>query len=324
MKRLVPLLAVAIAVGVAPPAGAADGPLDDARDAMRTASFTGRVRIGWTDGDGDHQTTVTVRAARGVVEVDGPTAVIAGEAGRLVQTRDGWSLLWPGSMLPAPVASLSRKYRVARAAGGTVAGRPVDAVQLRTRGIVRERLAVDRATGVVLQRVQLDDRGAPIRTLTFTSFALERPSMHEAPQIARNDGPRRLSSAPAPYRAPASLDGGYQRVGIYRRGEVLHAMYGDGVYGLSVFEQPGQLDWDKLPSSGRSTTVAGHRARAYVWPGGQLITWQAGGSAYTVVGDGPAREVLAAAASLRPPRALSTGQRLRQAAREVVETLSAR
>ncbi|MDQ1375603.1 MAG: hypothetical protein QOJ09_2941 [Actinomycetota bacterium] len=324
MKRLAPFLAVALTVGLAPRPGGADGPLDGARDAMRTASFTGKVRISWVDDAGSHQTTVTIKASGGVVEVDGPTPVVAGTAGRLVHTGDGWSLLWPGQLLPARVPSVGHKYTVRPAPDGDVAGRPVETLELVSNRVVRERLALDKATRLVLRREQLDDAGRPVRSMAFTTIELSPPQMHQAPGATRTDVPRRLTSVPAPYRAPSRLDGGYQRVGVYRRGEVLHAVYGDGVYGLSVFEQPGRLDWNKLPSSGRWTSLAGHRARTYVWPGGQVVTWQAGGSAYTVVGDGPAAEVLAAAASLREARSLSTGQRMRQAARELVETISAR
>jgi hypothetical protein len=325
MRRIVGVLAVALTVGLTPAVAAAgDGPLDDARHAMRTASFSGQVHISWVDDAGLHDTTVAVRAAHGVVEIDGPTPMVAGTAGRLARTGDGWNLLWPGQLLPASLPAVGRKYTLTDAPDTTVAGRAATTVELRSGGTVRERLTFDKATGLVLGRVQLDDAGRPLRSMAFASIELAPPRMRMAPDATHTDVPRRLTSVPAPYRAPAALDAGYQRVGVYRRGEVLHAVYGDGVYGLSVFEQPGHLDWRKLPASGHATTVAGHRARRYVWPGGQLVTWQAGGSAYTVVGDGPADDVLRAAASLRPARALSTGQRVREAARELVETVSAR
>jgi hypothetical protein len=185
-------------------------------------------------------------------------------------------------------------------------------------------MATDRELGVVLRREQLGDRGELIRRVEFTSFE-PRPGAGRRglPKHFRAESASVMGAGvPAPYRAPATLAAGYQRVGVYRRGSVVQVVYGDGVYGLSVFEQPGHLNWDALPAAGRAATVDGHRARSYVWPGGRLLTWEAGGSTFTVVGDGLPADVLAAASSMRPPRALSTGQRLRQTARELVQTLS--
>jgi negative regulator of sigma E activity len=245
---------------------------------------------------------------------------------RFVRMSTGWTSMWPDAGVGRPPPDGGAKYAVATTAGPAVAGRPTTGVEVRAGTRVRERLAVDTATGVLLRRQQLDDRGRVVRQLEFATFEPTPPALHLPPQRFRADGATstRAAALQAPYRAPASLPRGYARLGTYRRADVLQVVYGDGLYGLSVFEQPGRIDWSQLPRDGRTVEVAGHPGRSYVWPGGHLVTWQGGSAAYTIVGDGPEADVLAAAASIRGAAALSTAQRMRQAARELVSTLSGR
>jgi hypothetical protein len=315
------LLAVAVTIGLAPTAGASAGPLDDARRATEKASFNGSLAVTWVDGAAVRETVVTVRCDHGEMTIDGPVPIIKTFGFHVVRMSGGWTDLAPAGAIRQPSTS---KYTVRRGDGPVVAGRPTVALHVFHRARLRESVAVDRELGVVLRREQLDDRGALVRRVEFTSFEPNTGTTRSGmPKQFRAESASVMGSrVPAPYRAPATLDGGYERVGVYRRGSVIQVVYGDGVYGLSVFEQPGHLNWDALPTAGRATTVDGHQARSYVWPGGRLLTWQAGGSTFTVVGDGLPADVLAAAASMRPARSLSTGQRLRQTARELVETLS--
>jgi hypothetical protein len=322
MKRVIPVVVIAVTMTLAPSAGASGGPLDEARRAAERASFNGRLAVSWVDGSARHQTSVTMRCDHGAITIDGPVPIVKTLGSHLVRLSGGWTDLAPAGTVRQPATG---KYTVRRAsAPALVAGRPTDALEIFHGTRLRERMAIDHELGVVLRREQVGDRGEVVRRVEFTSF-------EPTPGATGGRVPKRYAAesssvmgtrVPAPYRAPASLAGGYQRVGVYRRGAVVHVVYGDGVYGLSVFEQPGRLDWDQLPATGRAPTVHGRRARSYVWPGGRLLTWEAGGSTFTVVGDGPAREVLAAAASLRGAPPLSAGQRLRQTARELVETLS--
>lgn len=136
--------------------------------------------------------------------------------------------------------------------------------------------------------------------------------------------PVTLVDASFPYRAPAQLRGGYELIATYRRGDVLHMVYGDGLSALSVFEQPGHIDWEAMPTTGRPVTVAGHPAYTYTWNGARVVTWQAGNLAYTLVSAAEPNEVMAAAGSLPEPGAPSVAVRVRQAARELLETLSGR
>jgi negative regulator of sigma E activity len=313
---------VAVTLGLAPGASATDGPLDEARGAMEKASFVGSVRITWSDGAGRHETVVTVRAERGALEVDGPVPIITVQSGRFVRTSAGWRALWPEAALGGEPPNGSQKYQVVRGVGPMVAGRPTVALEVSNGSTVRERLALDRATGVLLRREQLGADGQAVRGLEFVAFEPVTPAMHRGPVRFTPELPATMTAAALrpPYRAPASLPGGYHRLGTYRRGDVMQVVYGDGLYGLSVFEQPGRIHWDQLPSDGRPVTVGGHPGRSFVWPGGDVLTWQAGSAAYTVVGDGPAADLIAAAQAIRAKQ-LSAGQRVRQAARELVQTL---
>jgi anti-sigma factor RsiW len=125
-----------------------------------------------------------------------------------------------------------------------------------------------------------------------------------------------------PFQAPASLPGGYQRVGMYRQHGDLGAMYSNGTASLVVFEQSAHLDRDAMPPGGQLVSLKGWVGVSYAWDGGQSVTWERGGTTYTVMGDGPAADVVAVAGSMPGPRSLSTMQRARRACRGVVEALS--
>jgi hypothetical protein len=127
------------------------------------------------------------------------------------------------------------------------------------------------------------------------------------------------TGVPAPYAAPLDLAGGYRRVGVFRSAEGLHVLYSDGIDSLSVFEQPGSLG--SHGTGGVAASVGRAPAAVWAWPGGQVATWQNGSAVFTVVGDGPLSDLLAAAGSLPPARAVSWSQRLRHACRRLVSDL---
>ena len=70
--------------------------------------------------------------------------------------------------------------------------------------------------------------------------------------------------------------------------------------------------------------VGAKHSLTWAWPGGQVVTWQAGMAVYTVVGGGPLSELVAAAASVPEPPAPSWSQRLRHACRRLVSDLAGR
>jgi hypothetical protein len=128
----------------------------------------------------------------------------------------------------------------------------------------------------------------------------------------------------APAAAPETLADGYQRMGVYKSGSVLHVLYSDGVYDLSLFQQQGRLRRSDLPGQGERVSVRGETGWRYPWPGGQLVVWSAGGRVFTAVSDAPADQVLTAVRSLPrvPQRELSFLGKVRRAAQALVQPLS--
>jgi hypothetical protein len=77
-----------------------------------------------------------------------------------------------------------------------------------------------------------------------------------------------------------------------------------------------------MPPGGQLVALGAWTGVAYGWAGGRAVTWQRGGSVFTVAGDGPDADVMAAAGSLPGPRSMSMGQRVRRVCRGVVEAFS--
>jgi negative regulator of sigma E activity len=316
---LVPLEAVAQPLAVSR--------LDDARRAAEATPFEGTLSVQWTDSNGVHATELGVRGTGGVVQFDGAQPVIATPDGRLVLQASGWSLIAPSD--PATVGQvppLSDKFDTTVMVGPDVAGRPTLLMDVRTlQGDTDERLYLDLETGLVLRREQIDD-GHAVRVVEFTSIHIGPVAQEATLPIHRDDLPQRMrpSALTAPFIAPLRLAAGYVLVGVQRRSGIVQVLYSDGLHSLSVFEQGGALDVGRLPRSGEVVAVAARPGLRYGWPGGQLITWQSGHAIYTVVGDGPAADVLAAATSVPPARRLSVVQRIRYTCRRLLVELAGR
>lgn len=325
-RRAVTPVVVAMAVAalalVGEPDGAGSASAGQKAATDKTGrSFTARIRVDWVDHRGRHDTTLDVQAAGGLVQVDG-----VAPGGGPVVLGDGWLMVArPGEGF-AVAAATERKYDVAREPGPQIAGRPTGLVTLRSKQVVRERLAVDDDTGLVLRRELFGADGRAVRVVTVTELdtspppqALAKGERRLAPDNATRLRPEALER---PYAAPATLAGGYERVAAFRRGSVVHLLYSDGLHGLSVFMQPGRLDRDRLPDGGRPAAVTGADARRFSWAGGEIVTWESGPVVRTVVGDAAPDEVMAAARSLPPASELSALGRLRRASRQVAEVLS--
>jgi sigma-E factor negative regulatory protein RseB len=67
--------------------------------------------------------------------------------------------------------------------------------------------------------------------------------------------------------------------------------YSDGLFGVSVFEQKGELDWSGLPAGGDARAVAGQDGRRYRTPAGVVTVWQSDEVVYTAVADAPDDQV---------------------------------
>jgi hypothetical protein len=271
--------------------------LGSARRAAEEHDFAGIVEVSWADAAGPHRSDVVVRSANGVLALgDRPQVVIEG-AQRFVQSPQGWLSVW-GQSTRAAVPSAADKWDLHVRDGSVVAGRPtreVDAVD-RGDGRVRERLYFDGETGLLLRREQVDSRGRLVRVVGFTSIGdatmLVGPAAPQAPQHSTTRQPRVLQDVTAPFDAPGTVGDRFRLVGRYAEPQkTVHLFYSDGLFGVSVFEQEGALDWSSLPPGGEPRTVSGRDARQYRTAGGVVTVWQAGDVVYTTVSDAPADQV---------------------------------
>lgn len=309
-------------------AAAAEEPLEAAGRAAQTLSFVGVLQVRWSEGGLERSESLVVHGSDGSVVVKGSTAVMALADQRLVEhAGKDWNLLWPatGSNLQRPPAS--QKYDLVPLPGPLVANRASRIVEVRSRsGPVVERLYLDVETDLMLRREQFEDGKGPFRTVAFETVTIGASvAASSGPVDFKNAAPQVLSAAnlPAGVSAPSALADGYQRIGLYRRSGVVHAVYSDGLYDLSVFEQRGSLDRRDLPRTER-IDVGDERGWHYTWPGGHVVLWQDGGMVYTAVSDAPLDQVVTAARSL-PPAGVSPSllRRLRQVSRALVQPLDA-
>ena len=312
------------AVGGAGTAVVGESPLEQARTAAVSHSFTGVVSISWREGGATHSEDLYVRAVAGSIEVRGDTTVMAeGDRARYVRRAgDGWDQLWSGALPSTDRPDLSAKYELVPAGGLDVARRQTRAYEVREGARVRERLYLDTATNLLLRREQLDERGLTRRAVGFATFTLDpgtpaprRPTVRED-RIGHHVRPTELS-----FPVPADLGSGYKRMATYRENGVVHAMYSDGLYDLSLFEQRGRLQRRDLPPAGK-VKVGSRDAWTYAYAGGNIVIWQAGRTVLTAVSDAPVDQLVEVARSLAPAdRSPSLLDRLRRASRVVVAPL---
>lgn len=288
--------------------------LERAREAAAAETFTGVVRVVWHDGRRTRTAEVPVHSAGGVIRFG--DEVVGTGARRLVRGPDGWLTLWGHDVIslgPSPAV----KYVLSVAPGPDVADRSTEVVEIRLKGAdrPRERLSVDRSTGLVLRRELLDARGRAYRSVEFVSISPAGASL-AAPRPAADDGPDPAGKVESPYEAPRRLSSGYHLVGAYDSpGHVMHLFYSDGLHALSVFEERGRLSTASMPGGGQRMELAGHAVRAYTSSVGETVVWEGDGVVYTLVSDAPWADVAAAVGDL--PHAERPG-RLRLVAEAVV------
>ncbi|MCA1683873.1 MAG: hypothetical protein LC708_01905, partial [Actinobacteria bacterium] len=302
----------------------AEDPLVRARGAAAGVSFVGEVELRWNDSRGTHTDRLAVRGAGGSIEVTGANTVMAsGDRARFVRHGDGdWDLLWPASSATGARPDPSLKYDTAEVGDAVVASRPATVVEVRRHEALLQRLALDTATGVLLRREQMGPGGETVRSVAFTAFQVTGAASPLRSPVGRTD--RVAESVPAdavstPFSAPERLSDGYSRVGVFREDGVVHVLYSDGLYDLSVFEQRGRLVRRDLPPDGRQVTVGNRPGWVYTWQGGHVLLWHAGRTVFTLVSDAPLEHLLGAAGSL-PVRTsgASLADRLRRAAASLV------
>jgi hypothetical protein len=308
------------------PASATD-PLARAQKALQRLTFTGHVMLSWTIAGKKDKVGINVEGAKGVLYVNGGkggVSLVADSKERMVHHPGGdWTLLWPSGLGPGSAPSPTKKYVVRTSAGPVMLGRKTSQVELSHAGVVRERLYLDDATGLVLRREQLDPSGAVRRQVRFDALQIGAKVPVSPPQSSGSSAPKRvkISRLSSAYRVPSGLAGGYERTGTFKSSGTVHALYSDGLYGLSVFEQPGRLDTRSLPAGRAAVAVGGAHGWHWTWAGGDVVLWETGRTVYTAVGDGPYSDLLDAARSLPGDRELSTFGRLRSACHQLLTSL---
>ena len=279
----------------------ADRLFDRARHAVHAYEFSGSVRIWWRDASGGHETTVSVDARHGALDVgDGR---IVHEQGRAWMRRDRrWITLW-GENGDIPSPSISPKYRVSSEPGPLILRRATDRLSVRRRGELVEIVDFDRETGVVLQRNRFDSSGASDSRLEFVSLD----------GLRRREGPGRSpvrtavadlgTRSAVPSTAPHSLGQGFRLIEVRSMADnATQLRYSDGVFEASVFSQPGATDWKGLPDGGRDVRYGSVRTRRYRTPAGTVLVWQAGERTLTCVTDATATDQAAMIATLSRER----------------------
>lgn len=252
--------------------------LGGAAESAHQLAFTGEALLVTWDGDVPHVVQTEVESPRGVPAPEPVTAAV----------------------------DVTRKYRLAFGEPEAVVTRVCVVVEVLRRGddeLLRERLWIDRASGLLLRRETYGSDGDAERIASYLALDLRPGQLDEeeqrvAPAYAADEVDALRAGG---WSLPDALPGGYELVAVYGQeaardaegGETppLQAVYSDGLYTLSLFEQPGIPDWDALPPGGRR--VAGLADRVLAWPGSVpgRVLWSAGGATFTLVGDAPTDEV---------------------------------
>lgn len=295
-------LAVACALLVLPGAHAddAEAVLERARNATVREDFSGVVQIEWLS-DGEWQTAkVPVTGTGGTVQVGEGTRRAEGRGNeRWIAGVSGWQAGWDEPVtgdVPAP----SAHWDLTLAKADPIAGRAALVVTATDPDTGAERLKVycDKDTGVMLRREVLDRKGRVVRAVGFVevkklggtrSTPPADPVTGKASDAAgkkTDPTPDRVAALPDGFEAPGRVAGGYVLAGRYLRDDdIVQLYYTDGLFGISVFQQSGALDWNGLPRGGGATEVDGADARGYEVAGGTVLVWARDDVTRTLVSD---------------------------------------
>lgn len=271
-----------------------DAAIERARVAARREAFGGIVLLSWREGKVVHHAQVLVRNAGGVADL-GRGGSTSSEAGPGAAGWVGdWTVSW-GAGAPYELPRAGDKWTLTMRSGPRVAGRATTVVNVRSPDtkVVRARLYLDDATGLLLERDVFGPSGRLLRSVGFVEFEeLPADQQSEAPPRERRVAPGAPRRVPDGYLAPEEPGEGYHLVGGFRRPDgVVQLLYSDGIFSMSVFEQEGAIEWDALPD-GREGEVAGHRMRSYTTVAGEAVLWQRDDVAVTCIGDAPLDEML--------------------------------
>lgn len=244
------------------------------------------------------------------------------EAGRLLRLSQVQSL-------PFTLPEVGRAYDIRVAGRATLKTGSAVGVAFSRDGVLRERLFVDDTTGLVVRRETYDMTGAPVRVTALTRVRVIDVDSAEAeasePVAMGTDGTDVLGErtplspdevheiADHGWRVPTTVGAGFELRAGYAvdGGEAVQLVYSDGLYTLSVFEQPGHVDGDALGGAVHDEVDG---IPVYRWPGAEpeRMVWNGDGHTFTAVTDAPPDVLMGAVADLPHDTAPSVPTRMRR------------
>jgi hypothetical protein len=212
------------------------------------------------------------------------------------------------------VSVLARTYDVGVVAHRQMLGRSATVVGVGDKGVLVASLWIDDATGVLLDR-ELYDNGALVRASRFETLQISSEGFlsHPPPELPEIDGAD-LSTRDAGvlddegWSCPKLVGDGLTLTAlglVGSSGELVEAVYSDGISSASLFEQHGSLDRAAL--AGYQQVVVGD-APVYVRNGlPSTWVWQSSDTVYTMLSDAPAAQIAAAIDDLPHEQVESAG-----------------
>ena len=264
----------------------ADDLLDRAGEAIRRHEFQATVRVWWRDASGPHSVDVSVTAVDGGLRLaDGRLVAAAGRAWMRGSDQQ-WTTLWADTRDPRS-PSVGAKYSVRTSSGPTIVGRRTRVLVIRKGRTIVERLAFDRSVGLVLLRERFDRDGSLSSRVEFVELSKVR-DRHGELAVPKVGVPTSERMQTAKADAPQVLGDGFVLVQARRmsQGQTQYR-YSDGIFELSVFSQPGEIDWSALPEGGSPRRYGSVHTRRYRTAAGTVIVWQSQKRTLTCVTDAP-------------------------------------
>lgn len=297
-------------------------------------AYEGRVRVEAATPSGDLVQELAVAAAPGglyrreVRRRGGKGGTLAVSDGRVEWVYDpALNRVWKGAP-PEPDykrlspeeerALLEANYVAAVSPGQPVARRATWRLELRAKdgNLLRRRLWLDRAHGVVLRSESYRPDGTLASTMRFTSVrygAVDAARFRFAPPpgakvleraepdfMEQDEAEQAVGFVP---RLPAWLPPGFvlESLDALPRGKrrILHARYSDGVTALSFFQCPRGLRLDLGRGKAQPARVGRWRGELSWAEEGVVLSWSSRGMRFALIADLPEAELLRAAESVR-------------------------
>jgi hypothetical protein len=275
--------------------------LHRAMTATETVSYNGTQYVAaWSSLDGDSTSAIV-----DVIHRAGDSSqmwVHGAQTLAAVDARSSTAWLADGG---GPVALLVRTHDVAIVGFGSVAGRPTHVVEARRAdGTTIARLWLDTESALPLRREVYNDDGTTRTASAFIDFSVER-APRAFPTAAANRSEETVlhhgdlaQLRGDGWTCPDRLGGGLVLYEARRVGDAVQLSYSDGVATVSVFEQKGHLDEERLRGFAAREVDDGV-VYSSTGPPAQF-TWAVGDRVVTVVADAPA-ETIDTVLSVMPP-----------------------